>query len=63
MADYRKAITKLRNGLAKATRRSQQPESFPQGDIVEGKEQPGRGPDDSPVHRENREIIPTPHFS
>ena len=39
------------------------PERFPQGDIVEGKEQPGRGPDDSPVHRESREIIPTPHFS
>jgi len=64
MADYRKAITNLRNGLAKAARQgSQQPERFPQADIVEGKEQPGRGPDDSPVHRESREIIPTPHFS
>jgi hypothetical protein len=63
MADYKKAITKFRNGLAKATRQGSQPrESFPQG-VDEGKEQAGRGPDDSPVHRENREIIPTPHFS
>jgi len=32
------------------------------GDDADGKEKVGRGPDDRPVDRENREIIPTPHF-
>ena len=32
------------------------------GDDADGKEKPGRGPDDRPINRENREIIPTPHF-
>jgi hypothetical protein len=32
------------------------------GDDADGKEKPGRGPDDGPMDRENREIIPTPHF-
>jgi hypothetical protein len=36
--------------------------SLADGDDADGKERAGRGPDDRPVDRENREIIPTPHF-
>jgi hypothetical protein len=66
MGAFKNAITKLRHGLAKVTPQGSHlhhPEPFTDGDVVDGKEQPGRGPDDKPVHRESQGIIPTPHFS
>ena len=47
MGAFKNAITKLRHGLAKVTPQGshlQHPEPFTDGDVVDEKEQPGRGP-------------------
>jgi hypothetical protein len=63
MAEHTKAGTKLRLGLTKAVRSFQLRQAEPPTDVPDGKEQPGRGPDDRPSSREDQEIISTPHFS
>ena len=66
MGAFKNAITKLRHGLPKVilqVSRLKHPETFADGDAIDSEELPGRGPDDMPVGREGREIIPTPHFS
>jgi hypothetical protein len=59
MAEHTRVGTKLRHGLAKAVRAFQFRRAEPPADVPDGKDLPGRGPDDRPTCRENLEIIPS----
>jgi hypothetical protein len=63
MKEKQGTIAKLGETLIKAVRRSRPAPQLPSAVDANDKEEPGNGPDDRPLDRENLEIVPLPHLS